>query len=219
MTENRGDLLKAMLKVMSEVGYMKKDGKNAFHKYTYVSEANVSEKLRISFIANGLVLIPSCHTSRVERDGVVFVEMGFEIYHAETGQSVDISWCGSGQDVSKAGKMGDKGLYQAYTGAVKYFLMKTFLIPTGDDPEANDKQDKANAEPAKEEKLSDKEEKELEDMVDYIHGNVEKLEEGKFRSKVEEFIQKLDSAEKVAPSRIRAVHTQIQGAFGSGGKK
>ena len=39
----------------------------------------------------------------------------------------------------------DKGLYKAYTGAVKYFLMKTFLIPTGDDPEADTKADERAA--------------------------------------------------------------------------
>ena len=30
---------------------------------------------------------------------------------------------------------GDKAGYKAYTGAVKYFLANTFLVPTGDDPE------------------------------------------------------------------------------------
>lgn len=30
---------------------------------------------------------------------------------------------------------GDKAIYKAITGAQKYVLMKTFLIPTGDDPE------------------------------------------------------------------------------------
>jgi hypothetical protein len=32
----------------------------------------------------------------------------------------------------------DKGSYKAMTGAVKYALLKTFLIPTGDDPEVED---------------------------------------------------------------------------------
>ena len=59
-------------------------------------------------------------------------------------------WAGSGDDPA------DKGLYSAYTGAVKYFLMKAFLIPTGDDPEADEGTDKRAAEkPAPRETISE----------------------------------------------------------------
>jgi hypothetical protein len=39
---------------------------------------------------------------------------------------------GEGQDA------GDKAVYKAMTGALKYCLLKTFLIPTGDDPERDE---------------------------------------------------------------------------------
>ena len=53
---------------------------------------------------------------------------------AQSGESLSSTIIGSGQD------KGDKGPYKAYTGAQKYFLMKTFMIPTGDDPEKDDEQ-------------------------------------------------------------------------------
>jgi hypothetical protein len=54
-----------------------------------------------------------------------------------TGETLDYPWMGWGVDP------GDKGGYKAITGAEKYFLMKTFLIPTGDDPEVTTDADQA----------------------------------------------------------------------------
>ncbi len=51
------------------------------------------------------------------------------------------SWVGQGLDNA------DKGYYKAYTGAVKYFLMKTFMISTGDDPELDSYRDQAPRRP------------------------------------------------------------------------
>ena len=39
---------------------------------------------------------------------------------------------------------GDKGIYKAIAGAQKYALMKVFMIPTGDDPEADEGVDERN---------------------------------------------------------------------------
>jgi hypothetical protein len=60
------------------------------------------------------------------------VKMTFTWYDTETGESLVVEWAGSGSD------KGDKGLYKAMTGAEKYVLLKTFLVPTGDDPEAEE---------------------------------------------------------------------------------
>jgi hypothetical protein len=45
---------------------------------------------------------------------------------------IEGTWFGSGSDT------GDKGLYKAITGGIKYVLNTNFLIPTGDDPEKDD---------------------------------------------------------------------------------
>jgi hypothetical protein len=60
------------------------------------------------------------------------VTMRFRFIDADTGESIESVFLGEGQD------KGDKAFYKAYTGAVKYVLMKTFLVATGDDPEADE---------------------------------------------------------------------------------
>lgn len=55
--------------------------------------------------------------------------MNFEIIDNETGYSISVKWYGQGMDY------GDKAIYKSYTGALKYFLLDTFMISTGDDPE------------------------------------------------------------------------------------
>ena len=68
------------------------------------------------------------------------VVMAFQFMDGETGEVSPIAtFPGDGADT------GDKGIYKAMTGAEKYFLMKTFLVSTGDDPEADEKVDKAAA--------------------------------------------------------------------------
>jgi hypothetical protein len=67
----------------------------------------------------------------------VFVSATFAC--ADTGATYTVSWMGAGSDKS------DKGLYKAYTGAVKYLLMKTFLISTNDDPEVAKRVDTPDA--------------------------------------------------------------------------
>jgi hypothetical protein len=58
----------------------------------------------------------------------------------DTGESLPAqTFIGYGADT------GDKGVYKAMTGCEKYMLMKTFLISTGDDPESDEKVDKAQA--------------------------------------------------------------------------
>ena len=58
----------------------------------------------------------------------------FTFIDAETGETESFTVVGEGQD------SGDKAVYKALTGATKYALMKTFLIPTGDDPERDEEE-------------------------------------------------------------------------------
>jgi hypothetical protein len=58
--------------------------------------------------------------------------MTFSLLDGESGERLDFPWVGAGTD------KGDKGIYKALTGGAKYFLLKMFLIATGDDPERED---------------------------------------------------------------------------------
>jgi len=123
---------------MSLVNRVPKNGYNSFHKYNYATESDLTESIRPILFESGLAFFST--VLEQERDGeFTKVKMEFTLADIETGETLKSTFWGEGQD------KGDKGLYKAYTGATKYFLMKTFLIPTGDDPEADHSTDERNA--------------------------------------------------------------------------
>jgi hypothetical protein len=130
--------------VMGEVGRVAKDGYNDFHKYDYVTEAALVEAVRQKLAEKNVALIPSLSstderpytTEKGKQSVVTTANVAFTFVDGDTGAMFRAEWAGQGDDPA------DKGLYKAYTGALKYFLMKTFLIPTGNDPEADTDADK-----------------------------------------------------------------------------
>jgi hypothetical protein len=135
----QGGLYKKLAEVMAEVGYVPKNGYNSFHKYNYVTEADLVDAVREKLAVRNVALIPSVveihergvTTDRGKASTVTTVRVAFTFCDGDSGAMHKAEWAGSGDDPA------DKGLYKAYTGAVKYFLMKSFLIPTGDDPEGD----------------------------------------------------------------------------------
>lgn len=126
--------------VMGKVSRVKKSGYNSFHKYEYVTESDLTESIRSILLESGLAFFSSVLEESREGE-FTKVKMEFTLADTETGEVLKSVYFGEGQD------KGDKGLYKAYTGAVKYFLMKTFLIPTGDDPEGDSTVDEQNSKP------------------------------------------------------------------------
>lgn len=149
MSENT--LAKKLANVMKEVKYIQKTGFNSFHKYKYATEADVNEKVREELAKQNVAMLPSmmAHEMRTHtnRNGateyITCVDMSFTFVDGDSGESLSINMSGEGQDA------GDKGIYKAIAGAQKYALMKVFMIPTGDDPEADEGVDERNHAPAK----------------------------------------------------------------------
>jgi hypothetical protein len=108
-----------------------KNGTNTFHKYDYVTEADVVDEMKRIFTENNLVYdFNIVDVSQVVGlDNVTQVTAKITLIDLDSGESKEYTFVGVGQD------KGDKGLYKAYTGLQKYFFMKNFLISTGDDPE------------------------------------------------------------------------------------
>jgi hypothetical protein len=136
-------IAQALHEVMSKVSYVQKGSRNDFHKYNYVGEADLLEKLRPAMLEAGLLLIPSIKgVSPIDEHGVTTVQMEYTLIHkdGDIWPSV-ICAAGQGGDKNKNG-VGDKGLYKAITGANKYLLFKLFQIETGDDPETPSSHDR-----------------------------------------------------------------------------
>lgn len=127
-----------LVKVMDGVSRIKKNGYNSFHKYSYVTEADVIEAVKTELVKQGLSLTQSVKSFSQSGD-ITTVLVDYTITDADTGEACVSTCIGAGQD------KGDKGPYKALTGSMKYFLMKSLLIPTGDDPEASDGDGKSTA--------------------------------------------------------------------------
>ena len=82
----------------------------------------------------GVVVIPqlqsiSTETPRSSSDRIARVVMNYRFVDARSGEELSVRVAGEGADA------GDKAPYKAMTGALKYALLQSFLLSTGDDPE------------------------------------------------------------------------------------
>lgn len=134
-----------LAEIMGEVNRIPKRGHNDFHNYDYVMEADLTEAVREKLSSRGIALIPSVKERHryeiLNKDGIAggsfdYVTIDFMLIDSESGETLTSTMVGSGYD------KGDKGIYKAITGATKYWIYKTFLIPTGDDPESDTRTDR-----------------------------------------------------------------------------
>lgn len=110
---------------MSELRNVPKRGYNDFHSYAYVTAEDVLSAAQSAFLNNDLIFLPSMTGVRQEGTATL-VDFTFEIRDTLTGESVVLPWVGEANDKQ------DKGTSKAATSAVKYFLLKLFLVGTGD---------------------------------------------------------------------------------------
>ena len=122
-------ILTKLARVLGEVQRVPKNGRNAFHKYDYTTESDLVDFIRPLLAAEKLFIVPSIE-ELIRENGKTIIRMSFTLADGDSGETLGPqSWYGEADD------KGDKGLYKAITGGVKYFLFKTFLVSTGDDPE------------------------------------------------------------------------------------
>ena len=124
-----------ILEIMEEIKAVAKDGTNNFQNYSYTSNVEVVKKIRELLVSKKLILRTSTvdETINVLPKGVlVGIKIDFTLIDVESGEEIVTRFHGHGYDTN------DKGVYKAYTGAEKYYLLKTFLLPTLDDPENPD---------------------------------------------------------------------------------
>lgn len=137
MSEQTKVLAKLSL-ISKEIGYVQKDKKNTTQGYKYLSESKIKEVMKENFEKHGIVFTYSTDgvreyeispTGNNKKQFVTVVQGKYRFSDSESGEYVENTWAGTGSDT------GDKGIYKAITGGIKYIFNTTFLIPTGDDPE------------------------------------------------------------------------------------
>ena len=138
-----GQRLLAASRAMS---WVEKRGENTFHHYKYAMAADVFAMARTVLAEHGIVMVPSVTTAATRvvegmKGSMTDLTLVVRLFNADDPtDEVIYSVAGSGADT------GDKGVYKAMTGALKYALILAFLLPTGDDPEADEAVDRRGAE-------------------------------------------------------------------------
>lgn len=140
-------ILSALNRAMQAVSYVQKTGRNAFHGYTYASEADLLEAIRPALVKEGLFLMPSVEsTTGPDEHGTTHVVVSYTLAHVSGAVWPEkIRSVGAGNDKARNGQIGDKGVYKALTGASKYAIKNLMMIATGDDAEQEPAQPPAQA--------------------------------------------------------------------------
>lgn len=125
------NLHQKMLEVMSNIEYLNKDDavKYGSTSYRAMSEEKVTMTVRKELIKQGIVVYPIKQT--VEKDGnITTTNTEYKMVNADDPQDyVILASSGQGADTQ------DKGVGKAMTYSFKYLLLRTFAIPTGEDPD------------------------------------------------------------------------------------
>lgn len=147
-------ILRKLLEVMRECGYIQKDKKNTFHNYNYASEAAIKDRVHTSLVEHGVLpqfslrglkereIIRMKDGKPQTPDWLTTADVHYKFMCVETGEFIEGTFYGCGVDPA------DKGLYKAITGAIKYILTSQFLIATGDDPENDEGRTQTKADKA-----------------------------------------------------------------------
>ena len=148
--QDRAKLAAKLCTVMQACAVVPKDKQNPQQHYKYASSDAVLEKANPAFVAAGLATVYDLQIldrqPRTTGAGGMWelctVLARLTIIDSETGASIQSDGIGQGYDG------GDKALSKAQTQARKYALLLALNISTGEDPEADDRTDKAQVPPA-----------------------------------------------------------------------
>lgn len=136
-------LYKKILEVMKDIKYLQKDDNvstGGSGSYKAISEEKVTETVRESLIKNGLIILPIEQEHKrddtiLENNGkqtvsrLTTVNVKYKIVDTDTGEFEILASSGTGVDTQ------DKGVGKAMTYSYKYMMLRTFAIPTGEDPD------------------------------------------------------------------------------------
>jgi hypothetical protein len=132
-------LHRKLTEVMAAVDWQKKTGRNTQQNYAFVTAEQIKDAVRGPLAEKRVMVYTSVKSvERTEWQTKSGTTMFSATIHGEvtfadgdSGEMFTVEAAGEGMD------SGDKALNKAQTAMVKYALINTFLIPTGDDPEAD----------------------------------------------------------------------------------
>lgn len=148
MTEDSKMLYAKLARIIGRLDRLPKTGYNQHFKYHFVTDADVSDTIRQELAQENIAFFASMVDYQQE-NGHTRATFEFTFACGDSGQSITSVWTGEAQDKQ------DKGLSKAATSAEKYFLLKTFMLSTGDKADDPDS-DTHGEEPSKSAKTASK---------------------------------------------------------------
>ena len=117
--------------IMQDVQYLAKDDHVSFGSTSYkaLSEEKVTSIMRAEMLKHKLVVFPVSQVAN-RTGNITHVDVVYRMVNVENPEeSIEIASCGDGADTQ------DKGSGKAMTYAFKYMWLRTFALPTGEDPD------------------------------------------------------------------------------------
>lgn len=128
-------LYSKMARVMGKISRLQKDGTNPHFRYEYVTDGAVYDTVRGHLASEGIAIFASMldveQHKFSEKQQHTKARFEFVLADGETGETMTCTWFAEALDSQ------DKGINKCATAALKYWLLKTFIIPTGDDPDGD----------------------------------------------------------------------------------
>jgi ERF superfamily len=170
----RLNLRQKLAEVRRRIGYIQKRGHNERSNYSYVTAADIAGSVGDILAELGVVVIPRLEdisyesaAGRGEATRMARVVMAYTFADVDSGEEVVAKVAGQGLDA------GDKAPYKAMTGALKYALLQSFLLATGDDPE-DDRPDRSTP-PNAERPISGDQVQELQTLIEETETELERV--------------------------------------------
>jgi hypothetical protein len=194
------NLRQKLAEVRRRIGYVQKRGHNERGNYSYVTAADIAGTVGDLLAELGVVVMPRLEDisyesapGRGEANRLARVVMAYTFADVDSGERLVAKVAGQGLDP------GDKAPYKAMTGALKYALLQSFLLATGDDPE----DDVRSGTGMSEHRISEEEIRTLQTLIDetgtdlervlayYKIGSLEEMSETTYRRALEVLNRKL----------------------------
>lgn len=124
-----------LARIMGRIQTIPKDGTNPHFNYRYATDAAVYDTVRRLLAEESIAILANMRHVEQEHDGKTWrtrAQFEFILCDGETGQTASCMWWAEAVDSQ------DKGVNKCATAALKYWLLKTFVIPTGDDPDGDE---------------------------------------------------------------------------------
>lgn len=129
-------LIAKLCKVMAAIGKIEKKGHNQKHNYDYVKEGDLTEAVSSALAEAGVMMIPTVLIHDLTAVGKS--QKGATCWSCII--EIECRWTDGESEfrnmfAGHALDYGDKAYWKAYTNTLKYAVMKTLMVATGDDPE------------------------------------------------------------------------------------